>query len=159
MKDFSVEKIGNTNEYFALKMSRTDVERILGHPLLENNNEFRIDSTYNSGIEILYRNEYIVVISLLPDSEMVYQTHRGLYIGLPNKEVKARFNQKSEETLSSSNINYLYDSEIDDVIKKAPNPPKDKVFVYNIEMNVITGKIQKIRLWDNQAFTSTGQMQ
>ncbi|WP_342437953.1 hypothetical protein NSS79_01160 [Paenibacillus sp. FSL L8-0436] len=105
----------------------------------------------------MYRTELVVGIILSASSEGSYQTQRGLTIGMQDIEVKGMFNQSPEQTAGSSTVNYIYDSELNDVLENIPNPPRETVFVYNIEIDNAAGKIRNIRLSDNQASISAFQ--
>lgn len=154
--DFSVHKIGSPEDLVAIGMGRAAVEAVVGQPVTETNNDYSISCSYPSGINMVYRSDAVADITLSADSEQVYQTHRGLSVGQDN-DVQTQFSQTPEETISSSNINFIYDAELDQVVEKVPDPPEDHVFVYNIRVDVVTEKIQNIRLSDNQAFASGGQ--
>ncbi|WHY20085.1 hypothetical protein QNH28_03415 [Paenibacillus sp. G2S3] len=92
------------------------------------------------------------------ESKGAYQVYRGLSTGIQIEVAKGHFKQTPELAVTGSNINYVYDSALDDVLQTIPDPPKEHVYIYNIELNSATGEIQKIRLSDNQAIISASKV-
>ncbi|MEK8217169.1 hypothetical protein [Paenibacillus sp. FSL L8-0463] len=157
LNDFSISRIGNDDEQIYYDMGRSEAEKILGQPSEMSTYDSAVLCTYNLGVDILYRNESVAGILLSAASEGEYQTQRGLSIGMQGTEVKGLFNQSPEQLISDSIVNYIYDSVLDDVLEGIPNPPRDTVFVYNIEIDYGTKKIRNIRLSDNQAIINAYQ--
>lgn len=157
LDDFSIHPVDGSSLKISYGMNREEVEKILGQPSTANDNGFTVLCTYPSGIEILYRDSSAAAIILSQGSEGVYEAFRGLSVGMQAEEAKGHFKQTSELAITGSHLNYIYDSTLDDVLQTIPDPPKNHVFIYNIEMNSVTGEIQKIRLSDNQAIFSAYQ--
>ena len=109
-QDMAIYKIDNSKERVSYGMSRKAAEKVLGTGVEGITNSY----TYESGVNVLYREDKAVAIRLQGGTQGEFRTARGAEAGMTKAEIKQLYGEKyalesSGRTMET--MEYYYNAE------------------------------------------------
>lgn len=101
----SIQKIDNAKETVRYGMSREDAEKVLG-----TGKEVQFGHNYSHGVKVHYREDKVVGIMFDQEAAEVYETTKGVKIGMSKSEIKEIYRDQPFSD-GPYNLGYLYDPE------------------------------------------------
>ncbi|MEK4237477.1 hypothetical protein [Paenibacillus sp. FSL H7-0714] len=146
--DLAIVKVNDEKQIVRYGMSRETAEKVLGEA--EYDSKFIL--SYENGVDILFRDNSVVVIRLDEESSGVYKTLQGAEINMNKKDLKGIYGKDTAIEVSENNLDYLYDSINKKYLKtmEVSSKQRDKYYHVSIGFND-RGEAESIFLMDNNA--------
>lgn len=145
--DLAIIKEDDSKFKLSYGMSRDDVEKLLGAPK-EDENSFKHQSSYDFGVRIMYRDDTVAGIVLEESSKGIYQTVRGIGVGMTREQIEAVYGSK----YALKDQSYMYDSKSERFIESPPNAadekPEDLEQIYAMTPTINGDNVSRIHLLD-----------
>lgn len=116
--DLSIHKVGDSKSKVTYGMSRDDAEKVLGRGKGEG---FGSWFTYNSGVQIMYREDKVAGIALREESAGTYETSKGAKVGMLKDELKKIYGDNYLGD-HERNLDYAYDTVNKKFLKESESP-------------------------------------
>ncbi|GGF72718.1 hypothetical protein GCM10010912_17410 [Paenibacillus albidus] len=145
--DLAIVRVDDEKQIVQYGMSRAAAEKVLGEA--SGNKNYL---SYENGVEVLYRDNSVVLLSLGEESKGVYKTIQGAEINMNKGEMKEIYGEDQAIEIHENNLDYLYDS----INKKyltdiEVNSEERKSFYHISFMFNEQGEAESIFLSDNNA--------
>lgn len=111
--DLSLVKLDDEKAKVYYGMPREEVEKILGDP----DESTKLYTVYESGVQVLYRDNKVVKLSIGEDAADQFKTAGGAGIGSTKEQLTEIYGDKFIKPNGEQNLDYLYDPENNEYVE------------------------------------------
>lgn len=146
--DLAIIKVNDKKQVVRYGMSRAAAEKVLGKSVNDSSSFLR----YENGVDILYRDDSVVLIRLDEESSGIYKTLQGAEVNMNKNDMKGIYGKDTAIETAEYNLDYIYDSIHQKYLTTMElNPEKrDKFYHISIVLND-RAEAGSILLMDNKA--------